>query len=160
MRMARLVQTRQPKAQVTFFYIDIQTFGKDFSDFYASAQQNMTFVRAIPGDIFKTTDERLQVVYFDPRTNQPIESQFDMVVLSAGLTPEKDNTRLLQMFNLNPAADGFVQKRVQQAAPAAGVFVAGSALGPMTITQSVGSAGQAAWQILNYLGDRHDRVIA
>lgn len=153
MRMARLIQARQPQTQVTFFYIDIQTFGKDFDEFYARAKESMTLVRAIPGDIFKSAEGRLQVVYFDPESHQSIESQFDMVILSAGLTPETDNAKMLAMFELQPAATGFIQDRREHSALPAGVFVAGSALGPMTITESVGSAGQTSWQILDYLGN-------
>lgn len=157
MRMARLVQSRQPRVQVTFFYIDIQTFGKDFSEFYANAQKAMAFVRAIPGDIFKTADGRLQVVYFDPQSHQSVDAMFDLVILSAGLTPESDNAQLMRMLDLQQAASGFIQGQQGHPEPSAGVFVAGSALGPMTIAESVGSAGQAAWQILNYLEDRAKR---
>jgi len=157
LRMARLVQARQPQAQVTFFYIDIQTFGKDFQAFYENSQNAMAFVRAIPGDIFKTVDGHLQVVYFDPKSHESTESLFDMVILSAGLTPAADNAELVRMLNWNQTSTGFIQSRQEHPEPPAGVFVAGSAQGPMTIAESVGSAGQAVWQILDYLEGRPEQ---
>ena len=157
LRMARLVQARQPQTQVTFFYIDIQTFGKDFQEFYTASQNAMVFVRAIPGDIFKTVDGHLQVVYFDPKSHESIESRFDMVILSAGLTPGADNAELVRMLNWNQSATGFIQSWQEHTDPPAGVFVAGSAQGPMTIAESVGSAGQAVWRIIDYLEGRPER---
>jgi heterodisulfide reductase subunit A len=154
LRMARLVQARQPQTQVTFFYIDIQTFGKDFQEFYAASQNAIGFVRAIPGDIFQIADGRLQVVYFDPESHESVESRFDMVILSAGLTPAADNAELVRLLNWNQSASGFIQPRQEHPDPPAGVFVAGSAMGPMTIAESVGSAGQAVWQIVDYIEGR------
>jgi len=154
MRMARLVQARQPQTQVTFFYIDIQTFGKDFQEFYAAAQKTITFVRAIPGDILKTADGGLQAVYFDPKSHQSVESRFDMVILSAGLTPPPANADLARLLDWEQTDTGFMQSRREHSAPPAGIFVAGSAQGPMTVAESVGSAGQAVWQMVDYLTGR------
>jgi heterodisulfide reductase subunit A len=151
LRMARLVQSRQPRTRVTFFYIDVQTFGKDFRKFNEQCRSTIEFVRAIPGDIFPTADERLQVVYFDPDTHASVESMFDMVILSAGLTPSADNVGLAHMFNWSLAPTGFMQSRGNLDDPRFGVFMAGAAQAPMTIAESVSSAGHAVWQIIEYL---------
>ena len=151
LRMARLVQTRQPGTQVTFFYIDIQTFGKDFRQFHEACRESMQFVRAIPGEIFKTSEERLKVVYFDPRTSKSMETAFDMVILSAGLAPGVDNADLARKFHWHLASTGFLYSREGIVEPPPGVFVAGAAGGPMSIAESVNSAGHAAWQMVQYL---------
>jgi heterodisulfide reductase subunit A2 len=151
LRMARLIQARQPGTQVTFFYIDIQTFGRDFQKFYAEARQAMVFVRAIAGDIFKTADGRLRVVYFDPKAHEPREALFDMVILSAGLAPGANGADLSRMLHWNLAPTGFFQARSDLAEPPRGIFAAGAALGPMSIAESVASAGRAVWQVLDYL---------
>ncbi len=87
--MARLIQSRQKDAQITFFYIDVQTFGKDFQSFYRSARENIRMVRAIPGDILRTDTDELEVIYFDPESSASEESVFDIVVLSVGLLPAR-----------------------------------------------------------------------
>ena len=155
LRMARLVQTRQPDAQVTFFYIDVQTFGKDFPAFYAQCRDAIEFVRAIPGDIFQTDDGRLQVVYFDPKSGKSVEAIFDMVILSAGMTPPPGNADLARMFNWRLDPNGFLQARERAADLPTGVFVAGAAQGPMTIAESVSSAGYAVSQMVDYLRTGH-----
>jgi heterodisulfide reductase subunit A len=151
LRMARLVQARQPGTQVTFFYIDVQTFGKDFAEFYGQCRDTIEFVRAIPGDIFQTEDGRLQVVYFDPYAHKSVDSVFDMVILSAGMTPSPGNAELARMFNWRLDSNGFMRVREHHADPPAGVFIAGAVQGPMTIAESVSSAGYAVWQMVDYL---------
>ena len=141
---------------MTVFYIDVQTFGKDFSAFYDDCRHTIEFVRAIPGDIFKTADDRLQVVYFDPRAHEPVESVFDMVILSAGLTPSADNPDLARMFKWGLASTGFMQVRERLAEPPAGIFAAGAAQAPMSIAESISSAGSAVWQIVDYLATGRD----
>jgi heterodisulfide reductase subunit A-like polyferredoxin len=66
------------------FYIDVQTFGKDFACFYHNARKNITMIRAIPGDIMRTGTDELEVIYFSPETNTSTEALFDVVVLSVG----------------------------------------------------------------------------
>ena len=62
MRMARLLQARQAETEITFFYIDLQTFGRDFDAFYRQARQRMTLIRAIPGEIHSTAAGDPEVV--------------------------------------------------------------------------------------------------
>ena len=152
LRMAAMILSRQPDTHVSFYYIDVQRFGKDFKQVYEACRNRIEFIRAIPGDIFQTDAGRLQVVYFDPATHESKESEFDMVVLSAGMTPAAGSKDLVQMLNWRLADTGFLESSGDATGQSEGIFVAGAASGPMTIAESVASAGHAAWQILDYLG--------
>jgi heterodisulfide reductase subunit A len=152
LRMARLIQQRRSKTAVCFFYIDVQTFGKNFQQYYNQTCRQVRMVRAIPGDIVPTEAQRLQVAYFDPETRKALEERFDMVILSAGIAPRPDNAIIAGMLEVPLAETGFfLSHESQETAKGAGVFTAGTALGPMSIAESIDSAGKAAWDLLNYL---------
>ncbi len=152
LRMARLIQQRRPQTAVTFFYIDVQTFGKNFQQYYDQTRRQVRMVRAIPGDIVQTEAQRLQVAYFDPDTRKALEAPFDMVILSAGIAPRPDNAILADMLGMPLAQSGFFLSHAsQETGKGAGVFTAGAALGPMSIAESIDSAGKAVWDLLNYL---------
>lgn len=153
LRMARLIKSRQAETEITCFYIDIQTFGKDFEAFYADAQNDIRFVRAIPGDIYKTEDDRLKVIYLDGETHDSREEIFDLVTLSIGITPCRAPDETKGPFKLARAETGFVASaQAGNANGPAGVFSAGTAKGPMNILETVADAGNTAWRVIRYLG--------
>ncbi|MDF1591351.1 MAG: FAD-dependent oxidoreductase [Desulfobacterales bacterium] len=158
LRMAMLIKKRQPRTQISFFYIDIQTFGSNFQQYYRELPRHMDLIRAIPGDIMKTDDNRLRLLFFDNRSRQQLEDTFDLVVLSVGIIPGKDTDALSGLFLLNPAETGFfpLPDSPEDAADK-GIFVAGSACGPMNIAESAAHATRAAWRTVRFLnGEKND----
>ncbi|MGD9368296.1 MAG: FAD-dependent oxidoreductase [Desulfobacteraceae bacterium] len=153
LRMARLIQSRQTQAHISFFYIDVQTFGKDFQRFYTQACEKIDMIRAIPGDIFRTDGDELEVVYFNPESKKSEEALFDVVVLSVGLLPSADNRHIADTLNWSLDANGFVPSHKSSSNPVLpGVFSAGAARGPMTIAESISSAEKTVYEIIQYLG--------
>jgi heterodisulfide reductase subunit A len=151
LRMANLILTRQPQTRVSFFYIDIQTFGRDFEAFYRQVQENVRMIRAIPGDIFQTEDGSLKVTFVNNETHETVEALFDLVVLSAGMQPCKENSELAAQLNLGAEDSSFAERAEGDAKGLPGVFVAGAADGPMTIAESIASAGSAVFETIKYL---------
>jgi heterodisulfide reductase subunit A len=152
LRMARLIQHQRPETLVTFFYIDVQTFGKNFQKYYDQTRAHIQMVRAIPGDIVQRADNCLQAAFFDDGQRKAREEEFDLVILSAGLTPAVDNGVLAGMLGLPLAESGFFPPHESAYGRGkAGIFTAGAALGPMGIAESIDSAGKVAWEMLNYL---------
>jgi heterodisulfide reductase subunit A len=155
LRMARLIQSRQEETQVTFFYIDVQTFGKNFQSFYKETCEKVKMIRAIPGDITRTDNDDLQVVCFDPDTRSSEEALFDAVVLSVGLIPPGNNRRLSSQLDWPLDDSGFISCSDDSPFPSRkGIFVTGTALIPMTIAETVSSAEQAAFEMMQFLGDK------
>ncbi|WP_319407362.1 hypothetical protein [uncultured Desulfosarcina sp.] len=152
MRIARLIQSRQKEAQITFFYIDMQTFGKDFQPFYLNARKNIAMIRAIPGDILRTETDELEVIYFDPETRASRESVFDIVVLAIGLLPSGDSEPMARILGWTLDESGFLPPHGSERHPApAGIYTAGAATGPMTIAESVSSAEKTVYDLVQYL---------
>ena len=153
LRMSRLIKMRQPDTEITFFYIDVQSFGKEFDNFYHDVQKEVKMVRIIPGDIYPAENDCLKVIYYDARKKENCEEQFDLVVLSIGITPSTENLPLAGLLQLDTGEDGFIDLAdtgSKDPGPP-GVFAAGTACGPMTIAKSVASAGKAAMAAAMYL---------
>lgn len=150
LRMARLVKHRQPGADVTFFHIDVQTFGRDFGEVFNALEHEIRMVRAIPGDVFPT-GEQLSVSWFDQREQKEQEDSFDMIVLSAGMTPNREAGILGGLLFKDPDSPGFISTDRQKELNSDGIFTAGAINGPMNILQTQTDARNKAWGIYNYL---------
>lgn len=153
LRMARLIKMRQPESEITFFYMDVQTFGKDFQQFYEAVQKDIRMIRAIPGDIFKIGNDSLRVIFLNPATHETSEDIFDLVVLSVGITPSQEIKALADLLHLETDDSGFFSKSLSQN----GIFTAGTARGPMSIAEAIADAGNTAWKTVKYLEVRSEK---
>ena len=152
LRMAGLINARQPESEISFFYIDVQTFGRDFVPFYRRVQEEVRMIRAIPGDILETPEGQLRVTYITAESHETIEEIFDCVVLSVGLQPCKENLEVAGQLNLKMGDSGFViPSEMDAEASGHGVFSAGAVAGPMSIADSIASAGETSLKILKYM---------
>ena len=79
LRMSSLIKSRQPEAEMTIFYMDIQSFGRDFQDFLNKIKADVRLIRAIPADVLETEDDRLLITYFDSAARESREEIFDLV---------------------------------------------------------------------------------
>ena len=152
LRMARLIKERQPEIEITFFYMDVQTFGKDFEHFYRETREDIRMIRAIPGDFYETDDQRLKVNFVNNPTHETVEEIFDLVVLSVGITPAEDIGTISRMFKIGPDEFGFLKTDDKEISVSKnGVFTAGTIQGPMSIPETIAGAGSAVWKIINYI---------
>jgi len=153
LRMAGLVKARQPDIQVTFFYMDIQTFGRDFDEFYAKIRKDIRLIRAIPGDIYPAVNDQLRVTFQDNTSSETFQEEFDLVVLSVGMTPCQGIQETTETLQLQLAETGFVEQADKGGLTSEkGIFTAGSVTGPMSIPESIASAGKTAFEVAKYLG--------
>lgn len=156
LRTAKAIKHQYPDTEITIFYMDIQNTTKDFPAFYATAKEAFRFVRAIPVDMYPLEDERVKTRYLDEETGEAVTDEFDMVVLSVGIMPSPDNPGFSELLGVKLDTDGFVEetdKLEKTKTSADGVFVAGTSCGPKTIPASMTHAGQAAREVLAYLGE-------
>ena len=145
LRMARWIKHRKPDTKISFFYIDIQSFNKDFESFLEKAEKEISLIRAIPSDVLPANDGCLTVNWFYKEHNTEV---FDMVVLSIGMTPGPGHEKTAEKWGLALSEDGFFKDP-----PASnGVFAAGAAKGPMTIVEARASGGEAAVAALKHMG--------
>jgi heterodisulfide reductase subunit A2 len=155
-KQAQLLMGALPMADVTIYYINIRSFGKGFEEFYDQAKgMGVNFVKGKIGKIREKDDGNLILRYEDINENTVKEAEHDLVVLSVGVLPNTDSAALFSEGELKLDPFSFVYQADPLASPSktsiAGVFVAGTATGPMDIPDSILSAGAASSEAMSYL---------
>ncbi len=149
-RLARLLKSRYPDLEITIFYMDIQTFERHFDETMRQAAKDMTFIRSMPSEIRTGENGKPEIVY---QGNDDVKQSipYDMIVLSIGIRPGRpDLPRNFPAMWKN--REGFIGSDDQDvAAGHPGIFVAGTAQGPKSITNCVSQAIFAASRIKRYL---------
>lgn len=153
LRTAQRLRHQDPGIHVNVFYIDIQTFGRDFESSWNHLRESFRFIRAIPGDAIIAQDRRIRLSYFDPGEGLPATLDVDLLVLSVGITPGQDLAETAGLFGLPIGPDGFLDCSILEGKATPGVAAAGTVLGPMSIPDSIKSGRAAAWRTLEFLGD-------
>ena len=155
-KQAQLLMGALPMADVTIYYINIRSFGKGFEEFYDQAKgMGVNFVKGKIGNISQKENGNLILRYEDVNENVVKEAEHDLVILSTGVVPNPDNEGFFrtEMLSLDPFS--FIQQTDMLASPARtsieGVFVAGTASGPMDIPDSILSAGAASSEAMSYI---------
>jgi heterodisulfide reductase subunit A len=155
-KQAQLLMGALPMADVTLYYIDIRAFGKGFDEFYRqSIEMGVKFIKGKIGEIHEKDDGDLILKYEDIVTSTLKKAEHDLVVLSVGILPNPDSKKIFKNNDLELDIYGYVKQIEILKNPARtsvdGVFVAGTASGPMDIPDSISSAGAAAAVAASYL---------
>jgi len=156
-KQAMLLSGSLPFADITIYYMDIRAFGKGYEEFYRSAKaMGIEFVKGKVARLSEHEDQGV-IVRFEriDEFGQVEERKHDLVVLSLGMRPAVDLSRLAE---LEIGDDGFAEVPRPKDAPCRtardGFFVAGTARGPMDIVDTIVEAGAAATEASLYLRER------
>jgi heterodisulfide reductase subunit A len=153
-KQAMLISGALPLADITIYYMDIRTFGKGYDQFYQTAQaMGIEFVKGKVARINEDENQNPVVrVEMIDEGSKVVERTHDMVVLSVGMLPCYDPQPI---FGVRSAEDGFVLTPSINMAPCEtehpGIFVSGTAAGPMDIVDSIVLAGAASAEAAAYL---------
>jgi len=155
-KQAQLLMGALPMTDVTIYYINIRSFGKGFEEFYDQAKgMGVNFVKGKIGKITEAENGDLILRYEDINENKLKETVHDMVVLSVGVLANTDPLSMFRGEELKSDPYNFVFQSDSLSSPARtnikGVFVAGTASGPMDIPDSILSAGSASSEAISYL---------
>jgi heterodisulfide reductase subunit A len=139
--------------------MDIRTFGKGYEQFYHNAQaMGIEFVKGKVAAISQD-EEQNPVVHLEliEEGSQIVDRRHDLVVLSLGMVPGYQPQSVYQVTVAEE--DGFVAQPAPHLFPALterpGIFVAGTAAGPMDIVDSIILAGAAASETAAYLNTQN-----
>jgi heterodisulfide reductase subunit A len=157
------VHERFPDVDVFDIYQDIRTYGRGHETYYRQAlEDRVRFIRyrgeEIP-DIKASTEAGLEPVMItvnDTLTyGESLEVPVDLVVLAVGMMPRAIDD-LIHQLKISRGSDRFLLevhpklRPVETAVP--GVFLAGTAQGPMNIQESCAAAQAAAAKVGAMLG--------
>jgi heterodisulfide reductase subunit A len=154
LRTAMSLKHKNPDLDITIFYMDIQNTGNTFPTFYQQCREDLKFVRTIPVDMYIADNDRIRTRFMSETDGNPVEEEFDMLVLSVGIMPGNDNAALAELLGIELDGDGFAAgaNALETAATnQAGIFLAGTVQGPKTIANTMAHAGQSAGKVIKYL---------
>ena len=154
-KQAMLLSGALPLADITIYYMDIRTFGKGYEQFYQNAKaMGIEFIKGKVARISEDEDHNPVVrVELIDEGSQVVERTHDLVVLSVGMLP---GYKPQPVYGVAMAEDdGFVKTPWINSSPCVterpGIFVTGTAAGPMDIVDSIVMAGAAASEAAAYL---------
>lgn len=157
---AMLIRDKYPDVDVTVFYIDVRTPGKNFDEFYRRAVEEYG-VHYIKGQVGKVVDlgDRLLVQGSDLLDNRQILMETDMVVLATAIEPNPDVRKIATMLTASIDTNNFLTESHAKLrpveSPTAGIFLSGVCQGPKDIPETVAQAGAAAVKVIGLLAKDH-----
>ena len=154
--LAMEIREELPDCHVYIYYMDIRTFGLNETKYYWRSQEEFK-VKYIKARIAEVTSdgEKLIVKGEDTLVKRPITIPFDLVVHAIGMDPNVDNPDIANIFGVDLETHGHIDSANcygamgQTSRP--GVFVAGAAMGPETIDDSIAQGHAAAMAVLSGL---------
>jgi len=155
-KQAQLLMGALPMADITIYYLHIRAFGKGFDEFYGQARDmGVEFRKAKIGKITEKENGNLILRHEDIEKGKVTESEHDMVVLSVGILANKDVYEAFSHNSIHLDPYNFIDQNDLLASPSKtsieGVFVAGTATGPMDIPDSILSGGAASAEAVSYI---------
>ena len=146
--LAMEIREEIPSCSVYIYYMDIRTFGLYEGSFYWRSQEEfkVKYIKARIAEV--TTDgHKLLLKGEDTLVKRPISIPFDLVVHAIGMDPNIENTDIASVFGVELEPHGHILRTSVYdsvcGTSRAGIYVAGAAIGPETIDDSI-AQGQAA----------------
>ncbi|MBT8333129.1 MAG: FAD-dependent oxidoreductase, partial [Deltaproteobacteria bacterium] len=138
-----------PEIRIDVLYRDMRCYGLGELEYRQARLQGINFIRFDPEDASPkiTSDEHsIAIGVLDPSIGCNIHLQPDMLVLSTGIVP-RDAEELASMLRVPRNSNGFFieahTKLRPVDLPSEGLFMAGTAHGPKSVTETIAQA-QAA----------------
>jgi heterodisulfide reductase subunit A-like polyferredoxin len=144
---AVIAKEHHHEVEPTIFYMDIRAHGKDFDAYYERAKKEygVRFIRSMISRVAERPKTKNLVITYIDSEGKLKEEEFDLVVLSVGLTPSEGAKGLAQKLGLQLDSYGFCKTEefypLQTSQP--GVYVCGAFQGPKDIPETVAQASGA-----------------
>lgn len=152
-KQAVLTKDHIPDSDSYVFYMDIRSPGKGYDEFTRRAQEQygVQYLRGRVSMIYPKGDS-LIVRGADTLAGTQVEVEADLVVLAVGAESAKNAPALAEKMRISYDSYGFFMEAHPKLKPVetntAGVYLAGSCLGPRDIPTSVGQGSAAAAKVM------------
>jgi len=138
------------EVEVYICYTDMRTIGKTAEKFYRKVRDSeVIFVHGEPSEIREMQDKSLTIDVYDQATSKLLSITADLIVLETGLEPQVD---LKDKLRLSLDESGFFKQAAEglstNETSVEGIFLAGTVLEPMNITETLSSASAAAMKVI------------
>ncbi|MBN1328443.1 MAG: CoB--CoM heterodisulfide reductase iron-sulfur subunit A family protein [Candidatus Heimdallarchaeota archaeon] len=164
---AMLLKDQEPGTEVYVFYIDIRAAGRGYEEFIQRAQEKgVIYIRGKPSKIFRDGDKTI-VWAANTLTGERLEVEADMVVLAPAMVPALDTKVISSITKCSLDEYGFFKEAHMKLRPVEslvqGLFIAGAALSPKDIPESVAQGSAAAAKAIALLSKpqlQHEPTVA
>jgi heterodisulfide reductase subunit A-like polyferredoxin len=152
-----------PDLECHIFYIDIRAFSKGFEEYYNRAKSiGVKYTRCRPSELKEDPITKNVIIkYQNEETGYITFEEFDMVVLSCGIQPQREAKILSKKLGIDVNELGFVksEKYTPLETSVDGIYACGMVLEPKDIPDSVTQASGAATKALVALSEVKGQLI-
>ena len=142
-----LLKKVKPELEVIILYQDLRTYGLQERYFLEARKQGIKFIRYHERPQVEKDKTQPKVRVYDPVLGEELEFEPDLVVLSTGVKPEK-NEELFNLLKLSTNQDGFLMEAHVKLRPVEtvsdGMYVCGLAHSPKPFSEVRTEARAAA----------------
>jgi len=154
-KQAIVTKNHHPHIETVIFHNDIRTFGKGLEDLYERAKRmGVKFIRG-RSPLIKENPENHNLIVTYLSDGKLRQEEFEMVILSVGVLPQRTNRKMSELFGLELNHHGFFE--VSPFYPLKdgkiGIFVSGNTIAPMDIPDTICSTSAAAAQAAELLSE-------
>ena len=133
---------------IDIYYMDMRAYGKDFDKYVDSAKSKygINFIRSRVAETERDEKTGNIILKHTGADGAVCKSEYDMVVLSVGMTPKQKNVELAERLKIKTDRYGFIWTN-EMTAPLTsreGIMACGAAAGPKDIPETVIEASAAA----------------
>jgi len=161
-KQAILTKDHDANAECTIFHNDVRSYGKDFERYYQRTENlpGVRFIRSYTSIVREDPVTKNVFVRYATADEGVKEEEFDMVVLSVGLTPPVAVKDLADKFGIELNHHDFCKLDPVNPMETSrhGIFVSGGLQGPIDIPESVFGASAAGSQIGELLDYRRGNL--
>jgi heterodisulfide reductase subunit A len=152
LKLAHLVKEKLPEAEVYEYYIDMRAFGKGYEEFYNRIKkEGINIIRGRTASV-KEYNGHMMMRSEDLIRGRLIEQEVDMVILSVGLEPVEESSKIADLLNIEVDERGWFKSSSELVNPVGtvspGIYIAGVCQGPKDIPDTVAEASAAASSVL------------
>jgi heterodisulfide reductase subunit A len=165
---AMLYKHQVPDGRAWIFYMDIRAGGKEYEEFVQRVieEEHAVYLRGRVARVY-ADNGKVIVSGTDTLSQQNVEIEADLVVLSMAVRPSAGTEKLAKLIHLCTSESGFLTEAHPKLRPVesitAGVFLAGCAQAPRDIPDTVAQASGASSMVSGiFASDRlyHEPIIA
>jgi heterodisulfide reductase subunit A-like polyferredoxin/coenzyme F420-reducing hydrogenase delta subunit len=136
LRLANKLIHLYPEADITVLHMDLQVIGKGFRTFTEKLSNRINLVQGVAAEIVSDRqDGKLTIFHEDKTIGVRAARHFDLIVLSVGLGASEDVGQLAHQLGITPDSWGFINQYEPDFPE--GIYVAGTARGPMNILNAI-----------------------
>jgi len=154
---ARRLKAMHPEARVDVLYRDMRSYGLAELDYSHARREGINFIRYDPVENpvqIIAEEAGIEITVVDPSVRLPVRFHPDLLVLSTGMKP-RDAEELASMLRVPRNKNGFFieahTKLRPVDLPSEGLFMAGTAHGPKSSTESITQAQAAVARVATLL---------